>query len=264
MTDGNARQRVALVTGAGRGLGRAIAESLAARGVLVVAADRDLALLSWVNAAPTVVPSSGSYRAAHVDVGDSQSVAQLIERITDEFSVLDVVVNNAGVLTVTPSNSLDDTIWEPIIQVNLGGTIRVCRASQALLLRSEFASIVNISSITASAGFPGRLAYAASKAAIESLSRTLAVEWGPLGIRVNALAPGFCATERASVVHQDGAADPARRSALTPQRRAGKPAEIGEATAWLALDASFVNGQVITIDGGFSISAEVAVTQQQD
>ena len=249
------REQVALVTGAGRGLGRAIAESLAARGVIVVAADRDLGLLSWIKGAP----SADRYRSAHVDVGDSQSVGQLIEQIEVDWGVLDIVVNNAGVLTVTPSNALDDEIWEPIIQVNLGGTIRVCQASHHLLLRSELASIVNISSITASVGLPGRLAYAASKAAIESLSRTLAVEWGPLGIRVNAIAPGFFATERAEAVHQDGDADPAARSALTPQRRPGHPVEIGEATAWLALEASFVNGQVITVDGGFSISAETAV-----
>jgi NAD(P)-dependent dehydrogenase (short-subunit alcohol dehydrogenase family) len=248
--------RVALVTGAGRGLGRSISEELSRRGLIVVAADVDADLLRWTRSGAR----AASYRPVLADVTSALSVDAMMTQIGEELGRLDVLVNNAGVLTVGRSEMLPDCVWEQILQVNLGGTIRLCRAAYPLLLLGKSSSIVNISSITGSMGFPGRLAYAASKAAIESLTRTLAVEWGPTGIRANAIAPGFCNTERAQSLYESGEASPDARSLMTPLRRHGEPAEIGRATAWLALDATFVSGQVIVVDGGFSVSAEAAVT----
>jgi 3-oxoacyl-[acyl-carrier protein] reductase len=246
---------VALVTGAGRGLGRAIAQALGERGMRVAAVDRDESLLDW-----TRDPDRrGRFLAIPGDVRRATSVEEVVARVDAELGGLDVLVNNAGVLTVTRSEELDDDVWEPIVQTNLGGTIRLCKGCYPLLRRSGSASIVNISSITAALGLPGRLAYAASKAAIESVTRTLAVEWGPVGIRVNAIAPGFIATEGARAFQDRGEADPSLRSSLTPLRRPGTPREIADAVTWLAVDASFMNGQTVIVDGGFAVSAE-AVT----
>jgi NAD(P)-dependent dehydrogenase (short-subunit alcohol dehydrogenase family) len=238
---------VALVTGGAQGLGRASAEALAARGHHVVLCDVNLDLATKV--AREFGP--GCATAVRCDVGDTASVNEAVAQVGRDLGRLDVLVNNAGIMEPSRSEELSDESWERVLRINIGGIMRMSRASHPLLRRSANASITNISSITAHRGFPGRLAYVASKSATEGMTRVLATEWGP-GIRVNAVAPGFILTERSRAIYESGVADGEARAGMTVMGRLGEPREIGEVVAFLASrEASYLTGQVIVVDGGF-------------
>ena len=171
-----------------------------------------------------------------------------------EFGRLDVLVNTAGTIDPAPSHMTGMEEWNHLIDVHLGGTMRTCQAAFPHLMRSPFPSIVNISSITARRGFPARASYNSAKAAIEALTRTLAVEWAAVGIRVNAIAPGFILTPLAEEAYRTGIADRAERERLIPLGRMGQPEEVAQAIRWLATpDSSYVTGQVLAVDGGYLI-----------
>jgi len=242
--------RVALVTGGGSGIGEATCRSFASRGWRVVVAD--------------VVPQAGRAVASSLpeklgtaiecDVGDTHSVEAAMRHVEQSHGRLDVLVNNAGIVRPEPSNEVSDENWTELINVHLGGTFRMSRAAVHLLAQAAAPAIVNVSSVCASRGFPGRLSYNASKGAIESVTRTLAIEWGALGIRVNAVAPGFILTPAAQRLYDGGVADPGPRAAATALGRLGKPEEIANAIVWLASDeASYITGQVVVVDGGYLV-----------
>lgn len=238
---------VALVTGAGQGLGREACVALARSGFRVIASDVN------VDGAKATAASLGDVGSwLECDVSSTRSVDQAMERIGLDFGRLDVAVNNAGFVDAVRSEHVTDERWDREVSVNLTGALRVARASYALLRQSANPSIINISSIAAHRGFPGRAAYAASKAAIEALTRVLAVEWGADGIRVNAVAPGFILTDGARRLYEAGTGDPDARAALTALGRLGEPREIGDVVAWLASPgASYITGTTIVVDGGF-------------
>jgi NAD(P)-dependent dehydrogenase (short-subunit alcohol dehydrogenase family) len=235
------------VTGGARGIGYATAATLIGHGYEVIIADIDGPA---VYAAADRLSTGGVVRPVQMDVSEPASVRDGLRTMGTE--TLDLLVSNAGIVEPERTAELDDVTWERVLEVNLGGAIRLSRDAFPFLERSTRASVVFISSVTAHRGFPARLAYSASKAALEAMARVLAVEWGALGIRVNAVAPGFILTEQSRALMARGAGDPGERARRTVLGRLGEPSEVAETIAWLASSAaSYVTGQTIVVDGGF-------------
>ncbi|KAF0847161.1 3-oxoacyl-ACP reductase FabG [Nocardia caishijiensis] len=244
--------RTAFVTGAARGIGAATAARLAEDGcaVAVVDLDPDAAVM----AAGKINASGGTAIGIGCDVADETQVAEAVARTVTDLGSLDVLVNNAGVLrdNLLFKMSLDD--WDTVLAVHLRGAFLCSRAAQKHMVDNRSGAIVNTSSVSA-LGNRGQANYAAAKAGIQGLTRTLAMELGPFGIRVNAVAPGFIATEMtAATAERMGvrAEDlQAKTAEITPLRRVGTPADIANVVAFLASDdAGFVTGQTLYVDGG--------------
>ena len=241
-------QRVAVVTGAANGLGLADAERLAAGGYAVVVADID------AEAAATAAERlGGGSIGVVVDVVDPDAVQALFSRVDDEFGRLDVLVNNAGISYPEPTVEVTEDRWQRMIDIHLGGTFRCSRCAYPLLAR-QGGAIVNVSSIAAILGAGKRASYSAAKGGIAALTRDLAIEWAPAGIRVNAVAPGVIATEILTENIERGLLDPATFDERIPLGRLGRPGEIAETVFFLADTATYVTGQVIVVDGGFTVS----------
>jgi len=240
--------KIALVTGGGAGIGRAIAETFAREGATVAIADLDGVAAKEV--ADAIVKSNGAASAHQVDVTDTAQVKKLMEEIAKSHSRLDVLVNNAGVGERADFRHLSDEAWERVWGVNVDGTVRCAREAFALLRASGNASIINLSSIMATKHTRQMAVYSATKGAVSALSRSLAVEYAPYGIRVNTLLPGYVETALIGRYLQN----PMIAKALltqTPLRRFGTPQDIANAALFLASDeAAFVTGVVLPVDGG--------------
>jgi len=240
--------RVAVVTGAAGGIGAAIVERLAALGASV-------ALLDLPHAVPglekTVQALPGRGIAAACDISDPASVAAAAESVKAGIGACDILVNNAGILAPhSPLQGLSLESWERSMAINLRGPFLCTQAFGAQMLERGRGSIVNIGSIAGSKPNASP-AYSVSKAGLLALTRHTAVEWGPRGIRSNAVSPGFIRTPL-SAVHYTSDEVLQWRIGLVPVRRLGTVADIADAVAFLACDASgFVNGQDLTVDGGF-------------
>lgn len=232
----------AVVTGAGRGLGRAIASRLAADGLSIVAADLDEA------AAKDTAAAIGG-RGVRCDVGDAGEVAALAASLDD----LAVLVNNAGIWRFTPlASTPSDQVME-VLRVNVLGTVLCTQAMAPVLAASGGGSIVNLTSITAKALTPGVGIYPASKAAVIALTKQIALEYASQGIRCNAVGPGMIPTEGTMGTYGDDAETRAARGRVLPLGRLGEPEDIADAVAWFASDQSrYVTGQVLFVDGGLT------------
>lgn len=236
------------VTGGARGIGYATAEALLDAGLRVVIGDIDP---DAGIAAVERLRARGEARFVELDVTRTESVRSALGTVSADES-LDVLVSNAGIVGPVRSALASDGEWGHVLDVNLGGSIRVVRDAFPALRRASHPAVVLVSSVTAHRGFPARLAYSASKAGLEAVARVLAVEWGPLGIRVNAVAPGFTLTEQAQAIIDAGGADPQERARRTALGRMASPSEIAAAIAWVASRAaSYLTGQVVVVDGGF-------------
>ncbi len=242
--------RIALVTGAGSGIGRAMARLFAAEGAHVYVTDVDGAAAETV--AGEIVKSGAGAVAITADVSRGQDVTAMLRAVEKAHGRLDVLVNNAGLNVRGDFRHLSDADWVKIREVNLDGVVRVARDGFALLQASGRGSLVNVASIMAHRGLRQLAAYSATKGAITALTRGLAVEYAPYKIRVNAICPGFvetALTERA--LKNPGIAKALINS--TPLRRFGAPEEIAKAALFLAGDdASYVTGAELAVDGGMS------------
>lgn len=243
---------VAVVTGAANGIGLVTARMLRDRGYRVVFADLDESAAA--RAAAEADPSGATTLPVRVDVRDTGSVDRMVESAVDRFGRLDVLVNNAGVPAAHPSESISDGDWAVLIDVNLSGTLRCCRAAHPALAASPAPAIVNMGSVAGFTGMPGRAGYGAAKAGVAGLTRVLAVEWAPAGIRVNAVAPGYVRTSGFDRRMGPDAAE--RLAAEVPLGRMCRPEEVATTVCFLASpEAGYITGQSIVVDGGMSIRA---------
>ncbi|MFF0612345.1 3-oxoacyl-ACP reductase FabG [Nocardia tengchongensis] len=244
--------KVAVVTGAARGIGAGTAARLAADGFAVAIVDLDEAACK--DAVDAIAAAGGTAIAVGCNVTDENQVAAAFERIAAELGSVDVLVNNAGVLrdNLLFKMSVDD--WDLVMSVHLKGAFLCTREAQKYMVKQKSGKIVNTSSVSA-LGARGQANYSAAKMGIQGLTRTLAMELGPFGINVNAVAPGFIVTEMTDATAARVGVSPeefrAEAAKITPLRRVGKPADIANVVSFLVSDdASFVTGQTIYVDGG--------------
>ena len=242
------QDRVATVTGAGRGMGEAIARKLAERGAAVVVSDIDEANAKHV--AEEITKAGGKAIGIRTDVSDEEDAAKLAQAAVDTFGQLDIHVNNAGISTTKLFTETTKADMERIIGVNLIGAFLCAQAAVRHMLPRNYGRIINIASLSGQRGGIGRTAYGTSKAGLELMTKVMAVELSSKGINVNNIAPGAIATQMA--VEQHDAKTREAYHYLIPQRRYGTPEEIANAVAFLASDAaSHVCGTTFNVDGGF-------------
>ncbi|MEV4515883.1 SDR family oxidoreductase [Dactylosporangium sp. NPDC049525] len=232
--------RVAVVTGAAQGIGRKTAELLAAEGYQLAVIDTrpvDLDGLMFVG-----------------DVSDEGDVARFVSEVEAVYGGCDVLVNNAGIASIAPAEDTDAAQWRRVLEVNLTGPFLLCRAFGRRMLVRGTGSIVNIASVAGLLGVADRVAYNASKHGLIGMTRTLAVEWGGRGVRVNAVCPGWVKTEMDDASQASGAYADTDITEHVPMARFAQPEDIARAVAFLADPerSGFINGAALSVDGGWA------------
>jgi glucose 1-dehydrogenase len=241
--------RVFVITGAAGGIGRAIASSAVAAGASAVLLDRDGAACEAL--AQTLRTEGGQALGIECDTSDEASIAAAAGQIQREFGRCDILVNNAGVLRPGPLDTLSPAEWNALLAVNVTGYLLCAQAFGRAMRDAGRGSMVHVASIAAHHPQPRSGAYSVSKAGVAMLSRQLALEWGPAGIRSNVVSPGLVRTPMSEPFYSEPGVTE-RRTALVPSRRIGTPQDIGDAVLYLASDrAAYVNGAEIVVDGGF-------------
>jgi NAD(P)-dependent dehydrogenase (short-subunit alcohol dehydrogenase family) len=241
--------KVAVVTGAGAGIGRGIAAGLAQVGATVVLLDRDEAASG---ALEEITAHGGQGVFVRCDVTSDFSVKEAAAQSLQAFGPASILVNNAGTMRAGSLDTLSLDDWQAILSLNLTGYLRCAQAFGAQMLQQGSGSMVHVASISAYSPQSHSGAYSASKAAVVMLSRQLAAEWGPRGVRSNVVSPGLIRTSMTQGLYDTPGVLEARR-ALVPRRRIGEPEDIANAVVFLASDrADYITGEDIVVDGGFT------------
>jgi 2-deoxy-D-gluconate 3-dehydrogenase len=242
--------RVALVTGASRGLGRAMAVALAAAGADVALAARSKPDLE--ESAHLVERAGARACVAPTDVTVYAEVERAVEQARATLGRLDIVINNSGRAVVKPLTEWSPPEWDDLLRLNVGGALNGCRAAAPHLIAQGSGKVINVSSMLGAIGLSGYTIYSATKGAIIALTRTLGVEWARHNIQVNAIAPGWFATDMSAPAFDTGDARLAERLLRdVPARRRGRAEEVGPLAVYLASSASdFMTGQTLFLDGG--------------
>jgi 2-deoxy-D-gluconate 3-dehydrogenase len=242
--------QVAVVTGAGRGIGRAIATQFASEGARVAVVSRTeanaLTVADEINA-----KYAGLAKGYAVDAADHAAVQKLCEQVTADFSRVDILVNNAGIIRRTPAVDYSDADWDAVVGVNLNGVFTACRAAGKHMLARGSGKIINIASLLTFFGGITVPSYAAAKGGVGQLTKALSNEWSGKGVQVNAIAPGYMRTDNTAALQ----ADPVRSKEILnriPANRWGEPADLEGAIVFLASSASdYLSGHVMAVDGGW-------------
>lgn len=245
MSDKPVQSQVALVTGASRGIGAAIALELAQRGFKVIGTATTEEGAARIGA---VLQAHAGSRGAMLDVNDAAAAEALVDAVAKEHGGLHVLVNNAGITRDTLAMRMKDEDWDAVLDTNLKAVFRMSRAVMRTMMKQRYGRIVNITSVVGASGNPGQANYAAAKAGVAGMTRALARELGSRSITVNCVAPGFIETDMTASLPQE------QQKALLgqiPLGHLGKPADIAHAVAWLASpQAGYVTGQEIHVNGG--------------
>ncbi|HYW81314.1 MAG TPA: 3-oxoacyl-[acyl-carrier-protein] reductase [Thermoguttaceae bacterium] len=240
--------QVALVTGAARGLGRAIAMTLASAGAKVACIDVNEETLAETVAA--IETAGGTALAVACDVTDSERVNEAVKQVVTEWGGLNIVVNNAGITRDSLILRMKDDQWDSVISINLRGTFLFTRAAIRPMMKGKYGRIINIASVSGLMGNPAQANYSASKAGVIGLTRTVAREVAKRGITVNAVAPGFIATDMTAKLGDEILEEVSKQ---IPLGHLGQPQDIADAVLYLASEAAgFITGQVLTVDGGLT------------
>lgn len=240
--------KVALVTGASRGIGRAIAKEFASQGAKVALCARSVDALQAV--ADEIAAAGGCAQPYALDVSSADGVRAVVEAVTEHFGRLDILINNAGITRDGLIARMKDDAWEEVLNTNLRGAFYLTRAAAKIMMRQRCGKIVNISSVVGLTGNPGQANYAASKAGLIGMTRSVAKELGSRNIQVNAIAPGFIVTDMTDSLPE---ALKAKLLEQIPLGRLGQPEEIAKAAIFLASDWSdYVTGQVLAVCGGLT------------
>jgi 3-oxoacyl-[acyl-carrier protein] reductase len=239
------RNKVAIVTGASRGIGRAIALSLAAEGATVVvnyASASDAAQ----QVVTQIVTEGGNAIALQADVSDATQVEALVNAVLEKWSRIDILINNAGITRDTLLLRMKPEDWKAVIDLNLTGVFLCTKAVSKVMLKQRSGRIINIASVAGQMGNPGQANYSAAKAGVIGFTKTVAKELAARGITVNAVAPGFIATDMTSDLNTEEILK------YIPLSRYGKPEEVAGMVRFLAADpsAAYITGQVFNVDGG--------------
>jgi 3-oxoacyl-[acyl-carrier protein] reductase len=245
-------QRVAVVTGAARGIGAAIAARLARDGFALAVLDLDES--ACAGTVDTITQAGGRARGVGVDVADAEAVAAAVERVVSELGAPSVLVNNAGIIRDNLVFKMSDDDWDAVIGVHLRGSFLMTRACQGYMTKAGWGRIVNLSS-TSALGNRGQVNYSAAKAGLQGFTKTLAIELGRFGVTANAVAPGFIVTDMtaatAARIGMDFEQFQKAAAAEIPVQRVGRPEDIAATVAFLVSEeAGFVSGQVIYVAGG--------------
>ena len=249
MTDTTFKGQIALVTGASRGIGAAIAHELAARGLTVIGTATTEDGAARIGAALAAVSGAGAgSRGACLDVNDAAAAEALIDTIVQAHGALHVLVNNAGITRDTLAMRMKDADWDAVLDTNLKAVFRMSRAVMRPMMKQRYGRIVSITSVVGASGNPGQANYAAAKAGVAGMTRALARELGSRHITVNCVAPGFIETDMTASLPE------AQQQALLgqiPLGHLGKPADIAHAVAYLASpQAGYITGQELHVNGG--------------
>jgi len=241
--------RTALVTGAGRGIGKAIAETLAKNGVNVICVSKSPESCGAVAAAIT----TAGYKAKSVpvDVSDGAAVAKAAEALLAEYGKIDILVNNAGITRDGLLARMSEADWNAVIQTNLTGAFHWTKAIGWPMCRARYGRIVNIASVVGLVGNAGQANYAAAKGGMIAFTKSIAKEFAKRGVTANAVAPGFIKTDMTAVLGEE---IQKAATSLIPMQRFGEPADVAAATAFLCSEeANYITGQVFTVDGGMAM-----------
>ncbi len=245
MTNGSFAGHIALVTGASRGIGAAIALDLATRGLQVIGTATSASGAQTIREALSAFPGCDG-RA--LDVTDGASVDALVDQLVKERGGLQVLVNNAGITRDTLAMRMKDEDWDSVLDTNLKGVFRMSRAVMRPMMKQRYGRIISITSVVGASGNPGQINYAASKAGVAGLTRALARELGSRNVTVNCVAPGFIETDMTAGLSEDQ-----KKSLLAqiPLGHLGQTADVAHAVAYLASpEASYVTGQELHVNGG--------------